>query len=177
MIHNEREKTNLIENSSIYQIGGQPFHRPEELVFVLKSLIAKYRLDGKCLILKFYDIKKCFDKERLHDVILTCLKRGANKKAVRLWYLLYKLLLVLFFCISLSYTWYLYAVEYWSTPHWWKYIIYLTHWGIVSFCLSLVLDTTLVLSMYKFRQSSPTPLLLPFFRLRHPTPRLCYHYS
>ena len=33
----------LIENSSIYQIGGQPGHRPEELVFVMKSIIAKYR--------------------------------------------------------------------------------------------------------------------------------------
>ena len=33
----------LISTSSIYQIGGQPGHRPEELVFVMKSIIAKYR--------------------------------------------------------------------------------------------------------------------------------------
>ena len=33
----------LIEKSSIYQIGGQPGHRPEELVFVMKSIISKYR--------------------------------------------------------------------------------------------------------------------------------------
>ena len=41
----------LIDMSSIYQIGGQPGHRPEELVFVMKSLIAKYMKNRKRLIL------------------------------------------------------------------------------------------------------------------------------
>ena len=31
----------LIENSSIFKIGGQPGHRPEELIFVMKPVIAK----------------------------------------------------------------------------------------------------------------------------------------
>ena len=77
----------LIENSSIYQIGGQPGHRPEELVFVMKSIIAKYRKERKkMLIVKLYDISKFFDKETIEDAILTCKKRGADPKAVRLWY-------------------------------------------------------------------------------------------
>ena len=33
-------KESLVSKSSMYQIGGQPGHRPEELVFVLKSIIA-----------------------------------------------------------------------------------------------------------------------------------------
>ena len=76
----------LIDMSSIYQIGGQPGHRPEELVFVMKSLIAKYMKNRKMLILKLFDIYIFFDKETIEDAILTCKKRGADPKAVRLWY-------------------------------------------------------------------------------------------
>ena len=53
----------LIQGSSIYQIGGQPGHRSEELMFVLKSLIAKYRAEGKLIVLQAYDVSKNFDKE------------------------------------------------------------------------------------------------------------------
>ena len=52
-----------MEGSSIYQIGGQPGHRAEELVFVLKSVIAKQRFQGKALLIQPSDIKKYFDKE------------------------------------------------------------------------------------------------------------------
>ena len=76
----------LIEQSSIYQIGGQPGHRPEELIFVMKSVIAKYLKSKKMVILKLYDISKFFDKETIEDAILTCKKRGADPKAVRLWF-------------------------------------------------------------------------------------------
>lgn len=79
-------KIALIEKSSIYQIGGQPGHRPEELIFVMKSLIAKHRKEKKMIIVKLYDISKFFDKETIEDAILTCKKRGADPKAVRLWY-------------------------------------------------------------------------------------------
>ena len=79
-------KQPLIEGSSMYQIGGQPGHRPEELVFVMKSIIAKYRLEGKMIILKLYDISKNFDKEMIEDAILTCKKRKCDPKAVRLWF-------------------------------------------------------------------------------------------
>ena len=43
-------KQPLIEGSSMYQIGGQPGHRPEEMVYVMKSIIAKYMMDGKMII-------------------------------------------------------------------------------------------------------------------------------
>ena len=79
-------KEPLLQGSSIYQIGGQPGHRSEELLFVMKSIIAKYRKMGKNIVLQLYDISKFFDKEMMEDAVLTCLKRKADPKAVRLWY-------------------------------------------------------------------------------------------
>ena len=76
----------LLEGSSKYQVGGQPGHRSEELVFALKSVISRYRKEGKVLIIQTYDISKFFDKEQLEDAILTCYNRGADPKACRLWY-------------------------------------------------------------------------------------------
>ena len=79
-------KTPLIEGSSIYQVGGQPGHRSEELVFVFKSVVALYRMKNKMIVVQYYDISKFFDKEMIEDGVLTCLRRGADPKAVRLWY-------------------------------------------------------------------------------------------
>ena len=75
-------KEPLISNSSIYQIGGQPGHRSEELVFSIKSLIARQRQEGKLTILQTSDISKFFDKEMVEDALLTCYNRGADAKAV-----------------------------------------------------------------------------------------------
>jgi exonuclease III len=76
----------LIEQSSIYQIGGQPGHRVEEFIFVMKSVIAHYRSQNKMVILQCYDLEKYFDKEMVEDAVLTCYERGANPKAIRCWY-------------------------------------------------------------------------------------------
>ena len=76
----------LLAGSSKYQVGGQPGHRPEELLFVMKSLVAKYRQNKQKVILQSYDVSKFFDKERMEDGILACQKRGADPKATRLWY-------------------------------------------------------------------------------------------
>ena len=67
-------KEPLIAGSSMYQIGGQPGHRPEELVFVLKSIIALYKLRRKLMIISFFDVSKFFDKEMIEDGVLVCLK-------------------------------------------------------------------------------------------------------
>ena len=68
------------------QIGGQPRHRAAELIFSLKSIIAKYIAQGKPVVIQNYDLAKSFDKENIEDAILTCVKRGADLKACRLWY-------------------------------------------------------------------------------------------
>ena len=79
-------KKPLIEGSSMYQIGGQPGHRVEELVFALKSILAKYRHEGKLLILQTSDISKFFDREMVEDAVLTCYERGADPKVCQVWY-------------------------------------------------------------------------------------------
>jgi hypothetical protein len=76
----------LVEGSSMYQIGGQPGHRAEELIFVMKSIIAHQRAKGKALIIQCWDLSKYFDKEMIEDAILTCYKRKVNPKAARIWY-------------------------------------------------------------------------------------------
>jgi hypothetical protein len=86
LIVEEGLKQPLVEGSSVFQIGGQPGHRSEEHVFVLKSIIARQRAQGKQIIIQPSDIQKYFDKEMIEDVVLTSLKRGANPKIVRLWY-------------------------------------------------------------------------------------------
>ena len=53
----------LIDCSSIYQIGGQPGHRAEELVFSSKSIIAKYIAKGKPIIIQSYDLAKKMTKK------------------------------------------------------------------------------------------------------------------
>ena len=54
-------KEPLLAGSSIYQIGGQPGHRSEEHMFVFKSVVAKYRKEGKMVVIQSYDISKFFD--------------------------------------------------------------------------------------------------------------------
>ena len=85
MVVEEGLKGPLVAESTMFQVGGQPGHRAEELMFVIKSLIAKYRKEGKAIIIQAWDISKYFDKEMVEDAILTCYKRNANPKAVRLW--------------------------------------------------------------------------------------------
>ena len=50
LIVGEGLKKPLVDGSSMYQIGGQPGNRCEELVFTMESIIAKYIHEGKCLI-------------------------------------------------------------------------------------------------------------------------------
>ena len=78
-------KQPLVEKSTIYQIGGQSKHRPEELIFSIKSLVAKVRNEKRPVILQCWDISKFFDKEMIEDALLTCYKRDVNPKIVRLW--------------------------------------------------------------------------------------------
>ena len=76
----------LLAGSSMYQVGGQPGHRPEEMIYVLKSMVAKQKKMGKMMVIQCYDVSKFFDKEQMEDAVLTCQNRGAHPKAVRLWF-------------------------------------------------------------------------------------------
>ena len=68
----------LLANSSRYQISGQPGHRPEELLFAWKSVVARRLTEGGLVIGQFYNLSKYFDKEVLA-------RREVDMKAYRLW--------------------------------------------------------------------------------------------
>ena len=53
----------LVKCSSRYQIGGQAGHRSEELVFVIKSGMAKYKMFKKLLAVNFFYISKFFTRK------------------------------------------------------------------------------------------------------------------
>jgi hypothetical protein len=78
-------KETILRGSSPYQIGGQPKHRPQEHIFSVKSMMAKYNMEGKVLLLQAYDISKFFDKEVVEDVMDTLYNMGVDMKAYRVW--------------------------------------------------------------------------------------------
>ena len=66
------------EGSSMYQVGGQPVHRAKDLKFSIRSIISKYRYQGKCVILRTTALSKVFNKEIIEGAILTSYKRGED---------------------------------------------------------------------------------------------------
>ena len=79
-------KEPLLDQSTIFQIGGQRNHSLEEHVFTLKSLIGLMEYRGDGLILTLVDIISFFDREDILDIMETFYKKKINKKAARLWY-------------------------------------------------------------------------------------------
>ena len=80
LIVEEGMKEALVKNSSMFQIGGQPGHRPEEHLFVMKSLIAKKKAERKPMVIQCWDISKFFDKERISDAISDMLEKKSEQK-------------------------------------------------------------------------------------------------
>ena len=81
----EEMKDQILEGSSPFQIGGQPGHQPQEHLFTAKSIMAKYEMEGKMVLLQAYDISKYFDKEVVADVMNTLFELDVDKKAYRTW--------------------------------------------------------------------------------------------
>ena len=79
-------KPQILSKISKYQIGGKPGHRPQEHLFVLKSVIALYQMMDIPLFLQFWDISKFFDKESLRDCLNSLYRAGIGGKLYRLWY-------------------------------------------------------------------------------------------
>ena len=79
-------KDDIFEKATVYQIGGQTGHSPEEHIFTLKSLIGLMYSMGEGLILNLVDIISFFDREDIVDVVEAMEDMGVNQKAIRLWY-------------------------------------------------------------------------------------------
>ena len=76
----------ILQSSSMYQVGGQPGHSPEEHIFTIKSIWALFLKEGSGLILTLVYIISVFDREIIYDVMQTLNDIGVNKKAARVWY-------------------------------------------------------------------------------------------
>ena len=81
-----RMRSTIFESSSIFQIGGQSGHCPEEHIFTLKSLIEQRKSQGRGIILTLVDIVSFFDRENIMDVMDTLEEMNVNKKACRVWF-------------------------------------------------------------------------------------------
>ena len=83
-------KQKIIQNISKFQIGAVPGHRPQEHLFVMRSVISLYEMLKKPLIISLFDISKFFDKELLVDALDAIADAGVKGKIYRLLYLLNK---------------------------------------------------------------------------------------
>ena len=79
-------KSEINKNLSKFQIATKPGHRPQEHLFVLKSVIALYQFQGKALILQTYDFSKFFDRESLRDCMNELYKYNIKGKLYKLVY-------------------------------------------------------------------------------------------
>ena len=86
----EKVKSTIIEQCSKFQIGAMPGHRPQEHLFVLKSIIALYIYLNIPLILQGFDVSKFFDKESLLDALNALYEAGIRGKTYRLFFELNK---------------------------------------------------------------------------------------
>ena len=83
-------KPSLISNCSKFQIGAMPGHQAAEHLFNIKSMMALYKVAGKCLIIQCYDLRKYFDSENLKDAMNSLFHSGVKGKEYKLIYELNK---------------------------------------------------------------------------------------
>ena len=82
----EMMKEKIVESSSIFQVGGQPGHGPEEHLYTIKSLLSVLEHFGDGMVFTLVDIIAFFDRENIVDVMDTLSEIGVNKKAARLFF-------------------------------------------------------------------------------------------
>ena len=83
-------KATISQNLTKFQIGARAGHRPQEHLFVLKSVMSLYAQHQKTLFLSMWDISKFFDRENLRDVMNEIYSLGVRGKIYRLIYQLNK---------------------------------------------------------------------------------------
>ena len=83
-------KNDISKALTKFQIGGTSGHRPQEHIYVLKSVISLYDLLGIELLISLWDIQKFFDKENLRDAMDAIHRAGVATKLYNLWFMLNK---------------------------------------------------------------------------------------
>ena len=67
----DKSKELMVKNCLQFQIGGLPNHRPQEYLFIVKSVILQYLYLNIPLFLPCWDVQKMFDKYILKDLMDT----------------------------------------------------------------------------------------------------------
>ena len=78
-------KDEILDKSTMYQIGGQPGHSTDEHLFTIKSMMELLELKDQGMIFMLVDLVSFFDRENVHDIMATLHDVGINSTAVRLW--------------------------------------------------------------------------------------------
>ena len=81
-------KPEILKNLSKFQIATKSGHRPQEHIYVLKSMIQLNQSLGKAIIVQTYDYSKFFDRESLTDCMNALYKCNIRGKLYRLLYLM-----------------------------------------------------------------------------------------
>ena len=79
-------KSKLVQKMSKFQIGAKPGHRPEEHIFVVKSVLSLYSKLNVPLLINTFDISKYFDNHVLIDAQECLADASVDKKCYRLFY-------------------------------------------------------------------------------------------
>ena len=75
-----------MNNMTPFQIGARKGHRPQEHIFLMKSMMQLFQMKKKPLIIQLFDVSKFFDKENLPDVLNEIYRCGIKGKKYRLLY-------------------------------------------------------------------------------------------
>ena len=78
-------KDDILSQSTMYQVGGQPGHSIEEHLFTIRSLMELLETRGQGMIFTLIDLVAFFDREDIYDAVSTLYETGVNSTAVRLW--------------------------------------------------------------------------------------------
>ena len=79
-------KGTIMNNMTPFQIGARKGHRPQEHIFLVKSMMQLFQIKKKPLTIQLYDVSKFFNKENLPDVMNEIYRCGIKGKKYRLLY-------------------------------------------------------------------------------------------
>jgi hypothetical protein len=79
-------KDDILSQSTMYQVEGQPGHSTDEHLFTIKSMVELLEIKDKGMIFTLVDLVSFFDRENIHNVFATLHDVGVNSAATRLWF-------------------------------------------------------------------------------------------
>jgi hypothetical protein len=76
-------KDDILDKSTMYQVGGQPGHSTDEHLFAIRSLMELLEARGQGMVFTLVNLVAFFDREDLYDAMATLYQTGVNSDAIR----------------------------------------------------------------------------------------------